>query len=654
MKTKLITLALILLYPLSLFAYLQIPDVTILSYGALIQNNKKLLVNTPITSVTKKQIARSYSNNVTQLLQQNSSLIIQDLNGDQTNGTISMRGFGDNAAQNSLILVNGQPLTNPDLGAPNLNLIPVSNIDHIEISQNSQSVLYGDQAIGGVINLITTTPEKLVRRFNLGYGSFVSKTAQAELGDRFDNGLGYDISLHHFDSHHHRAHNRDNQNSALMNLSYQNSRAQSYLNFEQTNQQLQLPGGLTRQQLNQSRTRAKNHNDKTNFNNSTILFGTNIKINNDWHSKLDGSLLNGKGNGTISLANTPYKYRNERKNIFLRPELSGNFNLYKSPIKPIVGASFKQSEYKYKSTLFGSDDHQKQFAAFGTITVPLFRPNLKNGFYLTAGLRGAQSLDVIKSTTINQSERNRAFITSIGLHYHLTKALHFYMRRAGNYRFPKVDENSNTQNNQPLKTQTGASYEFGSSWKCKQVSALFELYQLDLKNEIAYIPLINSPGGFGFNQNLDRTRRRGINLSVNYNPLSYLQINSGYQYVRPKFTRGPYKGNDIPNIPKQTLSLGATVEFLHHFSFFMNTNYLSSRFSNSDVQNKQRMGGYTLLNTGLGYKIKWIMISLKVNNLTNKQYYSQTVMRNPTSSNSAIFYYPAPGINGSINFTASF
>lgn len=598
----------------------------------------------------------SQAHSVTELLQQNSNLIIQDLNGDQTNGVISMRGFGDNAAQNSLILINGQPLTNPDLDAPNLNLISTSNIDRIEISQNSQSVLYGDQAIGGVINLITTTPERVVRKIDIGYGSFDSKTAQGELGDRLDNGFGYEINVFHFDSNHYRSHNHENQNNAMIDLSYQNDQTQSYLNVEQTNQQLQLPGGLTRQQINRNREAAKNNQDNTNFNNSFALFGSRLKINNKWSTKLDGSLLSGKGDGIITLANTPYKFRNERNNFFLRPELSGALNFFNLPIWPIIGASFKQSEYEYKSALFGAQDDQKQFAGFGTLTIPLWRPGLndENKLYLTTGLRGAIASDAMKSNTLNQSEKNQAFISSVELNYHLTTQWRFYLRRTGNYRFPKVDENSNTQNNKPLKTQTGISYELGSSWKCKNASALFELYQLNLKNEIAYIPLINSPSGFGFNQNLDRTKRRGINFSVNYYPLSYLQLHSGYQYVQAKFIRGPYKNNDIPNTPDQAFNLGTTFEFLQHFSFLINVKYLSSRFSNSDVKNTQRFGGYTLLNTGIGYKIKWITIALKLNNITNKQYYSQTVMSNPTSNNAQLFYYPAAGINGSISFIASF
>ena len=79
---------------------------------------------------------------------------------DSSQTALSIRGFGDNAAANSLILVDGFPLANVSLLTPNFNSIALSDIERIDIIQGSQGSLWGNQAVGGVLNIVTRHPEK--------------------------------------------------------------------------------------------------------------------------------------------------------------------------------------------------------------------------------------------------------------------------------------------------------------------------------------------------------------------------------------------------------------------------------------------------------------------------------------------------------------
>ncbi len=66
-----------------------------------------------------------------------------------------MRGFGATASNNTLILINGRRINDLDLAGVDLSSIPRESIDHIEITRgNSGAVLYGDGAVGGVINIV--------------------------------------------------------------------------------------------------------------------------------------------------------------------------------------------------------------------------------------------------------------------------------------------------------------------------------------------------------------------------------------------------------------------------------------------------------------------------------------------------------------------
>ena len=69
--------------------------------------------------------------------------------------TIDLRGFGDTANSNTLILLDGQRLNPIDSGSISWSTIPLANIERIEIIRGAGTVLYGDRATGGVINIIT-------------------------------------------------------------------------------------------------------------------------------------------------------------------------------------------------------------------------------------------------------------------------------------------------------------------------------------------------------------------------------------------------------------------------------------------------------------------------------------------------------------------
>lgn len=67
--------------------------------------------------------------------------------------TILMRGL-NNQAQN-LVLVDGQPLNDASSAVVGWSDIPVDSVARIEVVKGTASALYGSQAMGGVVNIIT-------------------------------------------------------------------------------------------------------------------------------------------------------------------------------------------------------------------------------------------------------------------------------------------------------------------------------------------------------------------------------------------------------------------------------------------------------------------------------------------------------------------
>jgi len=97
--------------------------------------------------------------------------------------SVSMRGFKGN--QYTLVLLDGQPLNDAYTGGIEWGSLPVNDIDRIEVIRGAASALYGGNAMGGVINIITKTPEKFEASITGGYGTDNTKRLRMSVGDRF-------------------------------------------------------------------------------------------------------------------------------------------------------------------------------------------------------------------------------------------------------------------------------------------------------------------------------------------------------------------------------------------------------------------------------------------------------------------------------------
>lgn len=88
---------------------------------------------------------------------------------------VSVRGFyGGGEAEYLKVMIDGIPLNDLETGLVSWNLLPVSSMSSVEVLRGGSSSLYGDAALGGVVNLITDKLNKNFTRISFGYGSFNS------------------------------------------------------------------------------------------------------------------------------------------------------------------------------------------------------------------------------------------------------------------------------------------------------------------------------------------------------------------------------------------------------------------------------------------------------------------------------------------------
>jgi len=105
--------------------------------------------------------------------------------------TVTMRGLSGNEQGRVLVLINGVPVNKSDGGSVNWNLINPDIIERIEVVKGPGSSLYGGNAMGGAINIITGKPmDRFSGKLSLGYGTYNTPSASLSLSGRTDKDKG--------------------------------------------------------------------------------------------------------------------------------------------------------------------------------------------------------------------------------------------------------------------------------------------------------------------------------------------------------------------------------------------------------------------------------------------------------------------------------
>jgi iron complex outermembrane receptor protein len=141
-----------------------------------------------VTVIDQEALKRQNIQTVDDALNSLSGMFVKRTKGlmDAT-ASVRLRGFSGD--QYTLILLDGQPLNDAYTGGLDWGSLPVGNIERIEVIRGAASALYGGNAMGGVINIITKTPEKLELETSGGYGAHDTWRYRLSAGDRFWNRL---------------------------------------------------------------------------------------------------------------------------------------------------------------------------------------------------------------------------------------------------------------------------------------------------------------------------------------------------------------------------------------------------------------------------------------------------------------------------------
>jgi vitamin B12 transporter len=140
----------------------------------VVEGDKLPTSSTPVYVITQPEIQKQGATSVADVLRALPGFAINDSGrGADIHTGSYYRGASTNQ---SIFLLNGRPINNninTYHGATDLNSIPVGAIDRVELSSGSSATLYGSQAVGGVVNIITK-PGQGTPQFNgqVQFGSY--------------------------------------------------------------------------------------------------------------------------------------------------------------------------------------------------------------------------------------------------------------------------------------------------------------------------------------------------------------------------------------------------------------------------------------------------------------------------------------------------
>lgn len=643
------------------------------------------------TIITATEIQKSGLNNVSEVLQKLGGLNVkQNLDGS-TNGTVDIRGFGDTADNNTLILLDGVRLSENEQASARTSLIPLEAVDHIEITRGGNSVLYGDGATSGTINIVTKKDQDDLTVISAGLGSYSSYQSNV-----FQSKKIADINFTIFGRQFKNGGYRDNSETAEQSLGFSaitkiSPHEEIGIRVLGSQERNKLPGALPISQINTNPTSSQvpGYSSDMNIKTSNItLFGTKkidnvefkIDVNqytktNFWGYNYDASPVYSGYNPSIYSGQSPIAWgvtnslshtKNINPRIKINDFLAANGTL-------IVGydwLDYKKSEDAYKTNSdssyyhssgtsrnindgsFGSKSFKTQgwyaqleqsLSAADKLLLGIRKQEYQqnsNKNYYNGGNISSCSPYYCDSSSSSFNNKGNASAYESQITRKINNTLKGYARISQNFRFANLDDNAQapyTQNNN-LTPQTSHDYEVGTKYQTNLINSDLRVYVSHLKNEIGF--------DGSNNVNYSPTIHRGIESINKFKITSNLTILGTINFVDAKFKSGSYVDKSIPNVSSITGLFGGnyTINSKEKINFL--TRFSSDAYASNDMNNRYGMRpGYGVTDLSHVYTEKnWQFVS-SINNIFDKTYTDTAIYKSSYEPLYKLTIYPNPGRN---------
>lgn len=584
-----------------------------------------------IQVVSAEQIKLSGAGNLVQVLNSQAGIQVNDSIGDQSRGAfISMRGFGGNSANNVLVLVDGRKMNNPSLEPADLSSISLKNVERVEIIQGSAGTLYGDQATGGVINIITKRADELAADIEAAHGTDNYETYSGSVSQAFDSGFNYRVSALKKLADNYRDNNEADYENMLANVGYRHERFELFVEAQKIDDELRLAGGLSSAQIAEDRRQTTTPGHFSNRDTETLRTGGMVKLSEQWKLLGEYSKNDADAEGAYS---SPFTSVMETES--LTPRVSGEIATRNGLLLVTAGIDWEDTTYDSTfNTPKGFDQTIED--VYGQVIIPATQ-----SIDITVG--GRHSEFEMQNNFTGTTHDDSLTVFQAGISVELDPGSRVFLRRDEGFRWPNADENGFTLPSvEYLEPQESTSWELGIEGQVKSLDLSAMVYQLELDNEILLDSLTYA------NINLDDSKRKGVVLSGLWRASADINLEANYSYTDAEIQAGAFKGNTVPFVAKETANLVFSYAVFDFLSLYLDAQYTGSRYAIGDQANTGgEIGGYTVYNANIRFEYSGAYAQLRFNNISGKEY-------NGYSGGVAPFDYNYPAAEESYRFTVGY
>ncbi len=612
------------------------------------------------TVITADDIARDPGADLPSVLARQAGVQMFSLFGgvDGAQSTIGLRGFGATATENTLVLVNGRRINDPDQSNVDFTAIPGSAIERIEITRgNAGAVLYGDGAVGGVINIVTkngdNAPTGTTIGGSLGSNQYreVDLSTNQRIGDTTISFFGTDLV-----SNGYRDDNSIRERNFDAEIRHALGNGEIYLNVRGDDQYLGLPGAIP---LSIWKAAPKTDSTPGNFGglqSFNVTLGGTQRLADGIDLVVDAGLRQKQEPTEYGFFGDFYKI--DLTTWSLTPRLLIDLPLFGLEQKITTGfdlyQTFYRSTYSQADGIAGYDTHrlnQRTVAVYAEDTVALTPDtNLSAGIRLERADVAAResvnpaapgySIYTVPGTPLNQTDDEYA--VNLGVDHKLDGHWSVFAGLSHAMRLPNLDDRNYvlvSPTNFLLKTQTSWEADAGVSFNWERFGGQVSLFGMNLHNEIDFDPGANF--GTGANVNLDPTRRYGAETELHWSVTDAVRLHGAVTLTKAEFRDGPYKGHEVPEVALLSGDIGATWDIWRDWlSLSGDVRETGPRNLGDDYLGQYAAApSITLLDAKLYGKIDRVTWSFSGQNLLNTKTYDLGYV----SSYSGVTVYPLSG-----------
>jgi TonB-dependent siderophore receptor len=604
-----------------------------------------------VTVITREDIEQSGGKNIIDVLAKEAGVNVRSASGNDKQAVVDLRGMGDTAASNVIVMVDDLPLNTADQSGPSISTVPIEQIERIEIVRGAGSVVYGNGAVGGVINIITRkTVEKPSATLYSAYGTDNTLTTRAALSGKVEKGsLSLNAGYHDTDGY------RDNGFLTKKDLNATarypvNDRLSLLLMGTYYEDEYGLPGPVRFEDMDSRSRRVLTQYPNDNGESTEMRGRAGIDLDFDnW-----GQLALNRGyisrDNSYVMGYSPQISRNDQEDDIeedtrqLDLNYVKDYSLFGQGHMFQLGADHAATEYIRTDHPVGPRKNSDTESAGVFINN---RWSLTENLMINAGARhhtydGRFRTDEKKlfgddyiwvNGDIEKRDWDKSAY-SLGATYHLTEDTSVFSSYATSFRIPNVDEFAECE--EGLKPQDGVNIEVGGRQRFgKKMAVTLTLFDIRIDDEIYYSDI---------NRNYtDQTIRQGVEIELTVKPADSIDLWGNYTFTDAQFDE---KNTDIPLVPSHQASAGVNWRFMEKFQWSASGSYGGSRYDGNDIDNHryQKLDAYTVFDSKLTWQHQNWTVFAGINNIFNELYSTSAYSEQ---------YYPMPERNifGGVRWT---